>query len=334
MIANAKQHMPGLLLCCFIGALALYLSSITRAPVMLIAIIIGLFLHPLERIETLKGGLNWTARDLLYVGVALMGLRIDFSDISQAGFLVPLLVIVTLTVTLFAGFAIARSFGQSKDFSILMSGSVAICGVSAIAAICAALDDDETRNQEVAITVAGVTVLSTAVMIIYPLMAHAMGLNDLASGVLMGGTIHNVSQAVGAGYAVSPEAGDMTVLLKLLRVSALLPVVIIISVLWGKNAATPYPSLSAKIRANSPRFLVVFIILAVLSCFHLVPTIVTEIGNTAAHLALVIALVAIGIKTDMKEVLTVGCKPLMAMMLTTVFMTGFILGGAYIAGML
>lgn len=332
MISDIKRYIPGILLCGGIGALAIYLESFTGLPVMLLAIIIGLVLHRFNAIDSLTTGINWCSRQLLYIGVALMGLRIDFGDLSQAGFTAPLLVIVTLVVTLFAGFFFARAFGQSKDFSILMSGAVAICGISAAAAICAALDDCESRNQEVAITVAGITVLSTTVMIIYPMLSHAMGLDDLASGILMGGTIHNVSQAVGAGYAVSPEAGDMSVLLKLMRVSMLLPVVILISVIWGKNAATPYPSLGAKIRANSPRFLIVFFILAVLSCLHLVPAPVTATGNTIAHLALVISLVAIGIKTDMRDVLTVGIKPLVSMTLTTVFMAIFILVGAYIIG--
>lgn len=332
MVAAIKERSAGVILCCLIGAVAIYLAKLVGLPVMLMAIIIGLLLHRLDAISSFKAGVNWSSRQLLYIGVALMGLRIDFGDLSQAGFIAPALVILTLIVTLFAGFFFARAFGQSKDFSILMSGSVAICGVSAAAAICAALDDCESRNQELAITVAGITVLSTAVMIIYPVISHVMGLDDLASGILMGGTIHNVSQAVGAGYAVSPEAGDMSVLLKLLRVSMLLPIVILVSVIWGKNAATPYPSLGAKIRANSPRFLVVFVILAILSCLHLVPQPVTDIGNTAAHLALVISLVAIGIKTDMKEVLTVGIKPLISMTFTTIFMAAFILAGTYMIG--
>ena len=126
---------------------------------------------------------------------------------------------------------IARTFGQTKDFSILMSGAVAICGVSAAAAICAALDECETRNEELAITVAGITVLSTIAMIAYPIVSHVLNLNNLDAGILMGGGIHNVSQAVGAGYAVSPEAGDLSVLLKLLRVSMLLPIIIILSLI-------------------------------------------------------------------------------------------------------
>lgn len=332
MFNRIKNSIPGFLLCLILGAAAIYLSDLIGAPVMLLAIIVGLLLHTLNSITPLQNGITWSSRGLLYAGVALMGLRIDFTDLAQAGFLAPTLVLTALVMTLLGGFFISRVFGQSKDFSILMSGATAICGVSAAAAICTALDDCDTRNQELAITVAGITVLSTIVMIAYPLIANVLGLGDLASGIFMGGTIHNVSQAVGAGYAISPEAGDLSVLLKLLRVSMLLPIVMLVSVIWGKNAATPYPSIGAKIRANSPPFLVIFFILAMLSCFQLVPSFITEIGNDAAHWALVVSLVAIGIKTDMKEVLTVGVKPLIAMTLTTVWIAVIILAGIYCIG--
>lgn len=327
---NIKKNLAGFVLCLALGAAVIYTAKPLGLPVMLLAIILGLLLHGLFSVKPLQGGIHWSSRGLLYIGVALMGLRIDFADLSQAGFIAPTLVLLTLFTTLYGGFLIARAFGQSKEFSILLSGAVAICGISAAAAICAALDDCESRNEELAISVAGITALSTIAMITYPVISHFLGLNDLEASILMGGGIHNVSQAVGAGYAVSPEAGDLSVLLKLLRVSMLIPIIIVISVLWGKNAATPYPSLSAKIKANSPPFLIVFLGLAVLSCLHVVPDQITAIGNQAAHWALVVSLVAIGIKTDMREVLTIGVKPLCVMAFITLFMAGLLMIGIYV----
>lgn len=331
-MTNIKNGTLGFLLCFVLGAIAIFVSKYIGAPVMLLAIILGLILHALNSIQPLKAGINWSSRGLLYAGVALMGLRIDIADLSQAGYLAPTLILLTLAATLFGGYAIARAFGASKDFSILMSGAVGICGVSAAAAICTALDDCASRDEELAITVAGITVLSTVAMIVYPIAAHALNLTTLGNGILMGGGIHNVSQAVGAGYAMSPEAGDLSVLLKLLRVSMLLPIVILISVLWGKNAKTPYPTLGAKIKANAPPFLIVFLILAILSCANLVPAQITQIGNQAAHWALVVSLVAIGIKTDMRQVLSVGLKPLIAMTLITFFMAVLLLAGVFLIG--
>jgi len=327
-----KKRLAGSALSILIGTAILILARNYGAPVMLVAIISGLVLHKLYSVQSLKAGLDWCAKGLLYIGVALMGLRIDVSDLSQAGFISPALILLTLLITLYGGFLIARAMGQSKDYSILMSGAVAICGISAAAAICAALDDCETRDEELTITVAGITLLSTLTMILYPLLSHLLNLDSLGAGILMGGGIHNVSQAVGAGYAVSNEAGDLSVLLKLLRVSMLLPIVIIVSVMWGKNAATPYPNMSAKIRANAPPFLVVFVVLAILSCLGLVPQKITHIGNEFAYWALCVSLVAIGIKTDIKGVLSIGIKPIIAMTLMTALMASTLVMGIFIIG--
>jgi uncharacterized integral membrane protein (TIGR00698 family) len=326
-LSKIKDYSPGLLVCILAGILAAYISKITMVPVMLLAIIIGLLLHVLNSVSILKDGINWSSRGLLYAGVALMGLRIDLTDLSQVGFMAPLFVILTLITTLLVGYAIARALGQSKDFSILMSGAVGICGVSAAAAICSALEDNPLRDAQLAITIAGITVLSTLAMLLYPFISNALNLNILESGIFMGGGIHNVSQAVGAGYAVSNEAGDLAVIFKLIRVSMLLPVIIIISLVWGKGSSTPYPNVRSKLKASTPPFLIVFCLLALLSCLNIVPDLAKNAGNISAHWALIVSLVAIGIKTDTKLVMKVGTKPLTIMTLTTAFMGAMLLIG-------
>ena len=326
-LSKIKNYTPGLLVCILAGILAAHISKITMIPVMLLAIIIGLLLHVLNSVSILKDGINWSSRGLLYTGVALMGLRIDLTDLSQVGFMAPLFVILTLITTLLVGYAIARALGQSKDFSILMSGAVGICGVSAAAAICSALEDNPLRDAQLAITIAGITVLSTLAMLLYPFISNALNLNILESGIFMGGGIHNVSQAVGAGYAVSNEAGDLAVIFKLIRVSMLLPVIIIISLVWGKGSSTPYPNVRSKLKASTPPFLIIFCLLALLSCLNIIPDLAKNAGNISAHWALIISLVAIGIKTDTRLVMKVGAMPLTIMTLTTAFMGAMLLIG-------
>jgi len=59
---------------------------------------------------------------------------------------------------------------------------------------------------------------------------------------------------------------------------------------------------------------------------------VTSVGKELATIALVVSLVAIGIKTDLKQVVTVGVKPLVAMGLTTIAMAAIVLAGIYAIG--
>ena len=75
-------------------------------------------------------------------------------------------------------------------------------------------------------TVIGVSALSTLAMIVYPMLARALGLDPLPAGIFLGATIHDVAQVVGAGYSMSTETGDVATLVKLMRVAMLLPVIV------------------------------------------------------------------------------------------------------------
>ena len=99
--------------------------------------------------------------DLLYIGVALLGLRIDLADLVSAGWLSAAIVIGGLGVTILFGVWFAQLLREDRKFGILMGGAVAICGASAAAAICAAMPKCDARDRQLTITIAGITGLST-----------------------------------------------------------------------------------------------------------------------------------------------------------------------------
>lgn len=51
------------------------------------------------------------------------------------------------------------------------------------------------------------------------LLMGLFGFDELAAGVFLGATIHNVAQVVGAGHMLSDAAGEAATLVKLLRVA-------------------------------------------------------------------------------------------------------------------
>ena len=100
----------------------------------------------------------------------------------------------------------------------------------------------------------GVSVLSTLAMIVYPMLAYAIGLDARAAGVFLGATIHDVAQVVGAGYSMSKETGDVATFVKLMRVAMLVPVIVFAVVLYahaqrrrGQRAA---PAAAAVVRGG------------------------------------------------------------------------------------
>lgn len=318
--------LPGLVLCVLLSVFVIQGASWFQIPVMIVALCAGLIFSKLYSITSLVEGINFCAKPLLYIAVALLGLRIDVTDILGAGFAAPLLSLAALTLTLMAGLLFSKLLKIDRQFGILISGAVAICGVSAAAAICCALPGCKSRERELALTIAGITVLSSVAMLLYPAISYVLGLNDFSSGAFFGASIHNVSQVVGAGYAISPEAGDVATFVKMIRVSALLPVIIIIGMAYGKNSENS----SSTWRTFFPPFLIGFFVLAALNSLHVVPENISDVGSKVSKTFLIVSLLAIGLKTNIFDILKVGPRPLIVMTLTTGFMAMFVLGSIYL----
>jgi len=315
-IEKIKGIIPGLLLSVVIGLVAMAIAHQFSLPVMMIAVILGLALSRISHIEILKPGLQWSAQTLLYLGVALLGLRIDLSLLLGSGFYLPALAIGLVTFTLLAGFIISKWLVKDNHFALLIATAVAVCGVSAAAALCLALPKCDKRNSQLALTIGGITVLSTIAMIAYPFISQALSMSDNDSGLFLGGTIHNVSQAVGAGYSVNDQAGDMATLIKLMRVSLLLPVIVIVSWMFARQSP------DSKVRWNTyfPPFMIAFFILALMRYYAVIPTNIADIGSEVSRFFLIVSLVAIGMRTYVKEIINMGARPVIALSLTTILM--------------
>jgi len=158
-------------------------------------------------------------------------------------------------------------------------------------------------------------------MIVYPMLAHALGFDPRTAGVFLGGTIHDVAQVVGAGYGMSQKTGDVATLVKLLRVAMLLPVIVFAVTLTRRREGEtggPRPPLL-------PWFAVAFAALVAVNSVGVVPAAVSTAGSDVSRWCLVMAIAAIGMKTQLKDLATVGLKPIALMLGETVFMAALVL---------
>ncbi|MEZ5878880.1 MAG: putative sulfate exporter family transporter [Tepidamorphaceae bacterium] len=293
----ARERMGGLLLAVTIAAAAVFLSEHYGAPQMLFALLIGMAFNFLSSEEKTKPGIDFAARTALRVGVALLGIRLSLSDIVANGWLPVAAIIAFVVITILGGILISRLAGRSVDFGLLTGGAVAICGASAALAISSILAKSERLERDTLFTVVSVTTLSTIAMVLYPVLFAALGLDESQTGFLIGATVHDVAQVVGAGYSVSDVAGDMATLTKLQRV-ALLPVVLLCIIAFSRRGSGAAVGL--------PWFLVVFVILMAINSFGVVPAIAQSWMSDASRWLLVIAISALGVKTSLKDMFAVG----------------------------
>ena len=315
---------PGVIVSMIVATTAQFLADQYSTPVMLLALLLGMAVSFLGQEGKTVDGISFTGKTLLRVGVALLGVRISADLIIGLGPKLIALVVIGVIATILFGLIIARFFGHSWRFGLLTAGAVAICGASAAMAISAILPKDAQTEQHLIFTVLGVTVLSTAAMVAYPIVVHALDISDTNAGVFLGGTIHDVAQVVGAGFSISEPAGDTATLVKLIRVALLAPVVLVASLIIRSFAQAPEDGTKPPLL---PTFVVVFIILAALNSLHLIPTEIANFLSQASRWLLLTAIAAVGMKTNLKHVLAVGGPAIALLFTETLFIASFVLVG-------
>jgi uncharacterized integral membrane protein (TIGR00698 family) len=180
--------------------------------------------------------------------------------------------------------------------------------------------------------VAVVASLSTLAMLFYPWIAHSAGLPAQAVAVFLGASIHDVAQVAGAGYAVSPHVGDLAVTVKLLRVSLLGLVVAAVAFGFARTALKAGQKGSTLSRARVlPGFVIVFFALAAFRSAGLAPEAAVPAATWASNFLIGLGVVAIGAKTSIAGLKSMGWRPLAALVSMTALLCGLAFGAAQLA---
>ena len=291
----------GVALALLVAACATFLSEHYGAPVMLFALLIGLAFHFLAEDRRLEPGISFASKGLLQAGVALLALRMSAGDLAAMGWRPVAAIVVLVGLTIGFGISVAPLLGRRWRFGLLTGGAVAICGASAALAIASVLPKRDELERDTVFTVVAVTALSTLAMILYPILFAYLGMGEAKIGFLIGATIHDVAQVAGAGYSVSEAAGDVAILAKLERV-ALLPVVLIFVILFGRGAG------AGDVRL--PWFIVAFAVLLAVNSFGVVPGILQDLAAQVSRWLLVTAIAALGLKTSLAALFELGLRHL------------------------
>ena len=323
----AKALFPGVLACVVVAAAATFLSEHYGAPVMLFALLLGMAMNFLSGEGPCAAGIEFTARQVLRIGVALLGLRITFGQIAELGWQPAAIVVVSVVLTIGVSMLVARMMGFHTLFGLLSGGATAICGASAALALSAALPAHPLKERATLFTVVGVSALSTVVMIFYPMLARAVGLDERLAGIFLGATIHDVAQVVGAGYSMSKETGDVATFVKLMRVAMLVPVIVFAVMLVRARFADmgDAAGASGKRPPLLPWFAVAFAVLVAINSTGWLPVAVAKGGSEVSRWCLVAAIAGIGMKTQLKELAAVGLKPVLLMLGETLFLAALVL---------
>jgi uncharacterized integral membrane protein (TIGR00698 family) len=321
---GSRDYIPGLIVAGLATMAAGSLSQRYGAPLTLMSLLIGLALNFLSSDRRLTPGLTLAARELLRWAIVLVGARITFDQIAALGLEAIGMVVLTTAVTIAVGAATARALGYTSAFGVLSGGAVAICGGSAALALSATLGERRVRQSELTLVLVGISAMSSLALVLYPAAAHGLGFSDAQAGYFLGGSIHDVAQALGAGYAYSPGAGETATIVKLARVALLAPVLFVIALIYPSQLEVTG---GKRVAPAVPWFVVGFFVVAGINSTGVIPEQVSHFTAETAAIMLAVSVAATAIRSPLAEIMKTGPKPLIAVAASTA--TAFVMALAY-----
>jgi uncharacterized integral membrane protein (TIGR00698 family) len=316
---RAPGRLPGLLFAAGVAAAGGLLAQFAEAAGIAVsplvaALLLGLLL---AQFGTWPGaarpGLDFACRPLLRFAIVLLGLRIGLPQIGALGLQGAGAVAAIVGGTLAAGYLVSRRLGLSRDQAWLLAAGHAICGAAAIAAADSVL---KAKEREVTQSLTMVTLFGTAAMLLCPLVGQALTLPAATYGFWAGGSVHEVAQAVAAGFALGDEHGEAASLVKMVRVAFLLPLGFLLAGVAARRGER------GSRRLIVPWFVVGFAAVAIVDAFGLVPAPLANALRRLCTVAMTVAMAALGLKSSLRDLLTGGWRPIAAAAATTAVVSG------------
>lgn len=274
--------------------------------------------------ERYNSGITFSSKNLLRIGIVLLGMSLNLVDLYRAGFSVFAISFTTLTFAFVSIYLFAKMLGVKDNLSLLTACGTAICGASAIVAIAPQV---RANQNEIAISATIIALLGTIFTLIYTFLYPVLGLTADLFGVFSGSTLHEVAHAVAAAGAGGPDAVELAVIAKLSRVALLVPVALVIGYFVQKNRQHQDMKHEQK-SVNFPWFIIGFIVVSGINSLGIISDTITEIIVWMAYLLIAMAMAGLGLNVQFKYFRTLGLKPFVTAMIGSLLMS--ILGYALI----
>lgn len=326
--------LPGLILALLLAFAGQFLSDfigkdlmgLPKSPIsaIMMAIILGIIIrNTISLPATFQAGIRFGLVRVLRLGIVLLGIRLSLAEAGAIGLQALPVIIGAVAAALLVVTFLARKLGLSGKLGTLIAVGTSICGATAIVATAPTIG---ARDDEVAYSVACITLFGVIAMLLYPFAGHWIFNGDtFQSGLFLGTSVHETAQVAGAGlvyqqYYGDPRALDVATVTKLVRNLGMLVVIPLMSIIYHRNSTEG--SQAPKWWTMIPLFVIGF------ACMSLLRT-VGDMGDTpfgvlepgtwkaivsntkeAAEICLAVAMASVGLGTSIKGLRDIGLKPL------------------------
>jgi uncharacterized integral membrane protein (TIGR00698 family) len=318
----------------FNNIIGIELLGYEKSPIStaMIAILLGMFFGNIFQMrDSFIKGLDFTQKYILKLGIICLGIQLKpFEFLEFGSIAIPLIIICIVSVLIVIKLLIKKLKIPTRMAYLISIGST-VCGTTAIMATAPVIG---AKKNEVSYAIANITLFGILSMLIYPYFAnYYFDADPLFVGLFLGTSIHETSQVAAAGLIYdqqfnSPETMNIATVTKLIRNTFLVIMIPLFAFLYNRNNVIKK---NYSIIAIFPYFVLGFVAMIIIrnigDQFFL--NISSEIWietvkniKTSSKIFLTMAMAAIGLSTNLKDLKNMGYKP---------FVVGFV--GMAIVGM-
>ena len=335
LLKNYLVFIPGIILAFvlytlsqgFNNIIGIELLGYEKSPIStaMIAIILGIILGNIFSVgDTFQKGLDLTREYILKLGIICLGIQLKpFEFLNFGKIAIPLIIICIISVLIVIKLLIKKLKIPTRMAYLISIGST-VCGTTAIIATAPVIKASKT---EVSYAVANITLFGILSMLIYPYFANFYFNNEpLFVGLFLGTSIHETSQVAAAGLIYeqqfnSPETLNIATITKLIRNTFLIIMIPLFAFLYNRGQVKEK---KYSIKKIFPYFVLGFaamIIFRNIGDFIFIQDLKNIWGQTvevikySSKIFLTMAMAAIGLSTNLKDMKSMGFKP---------FIVGFI----------
>jgi uncharacterized integral membrane protein (TIGR00698 family) len=315
-----KENYKGILLAVFVAFLAQGVKIYFGYSAALVALTVGIVIGNLVSAEPITPGTKWVEKHVLSVAIILIGAGFNLNALLS----LPAITVVWILLMVFAVFYFAKFIGKffnmTDTCSTLLGAGSAICGSAAIMASARVV---QPKSAETGLTVGVVNLLGTIGIFILPTLGLTFNLDVSEMALLTGGTLQSMGHVVAAGFAYDTQTGELATVVKMARISLLIPFLIWLSYKARKNSKE-----INKPKIQLPYFIPGFLALVVLSIIFSQHSDIFKGISKIGELLIIPSMAAIGLNIRFKSLLSLAPKAIFAGVL--VFAFQLIAYGAFI----
>ncbi|MSP10330.1 MAG: putative sulfate exporter family transporter [Pelagibacteraceae bacterium] len=311
----------------FNNIIGIELLGYNKSPIStaMIAILIGIFIGNIFKIKKFFIiGLDFTQKYILKFGIICLGIQLKPFEFLEFGKIaIPLITICIICVLIVIKLLI-KKLKVSTRMAYLISIGSTVCGSTAIMATAPVI---KANKNEVSYAIANITLFGILSMLIYPYFANIYFDNDpMLIGLFLGTSIHETSQVAAAGLIYdqqfnSPETLNFATVTKLIRNAFLVIMIPLFAFVYNRGMTKKK---NYSILGIFPYFILGFIGMIIIrnigdqifiSTFNDHWVYAVNSIETFSKIFLSMAMTAIGLSTNLKDLKIMGFKP---------FIVGFI----------